>query len=77
MRPRPGVTWSCPNGGALGSGANPPAPTILSGVYVCTSEVSITGTLTVFGFAAGLGRAFSGDKARSARGLEGIAPDAI
>jgi len=47
--PPAGVSWTCPNGGALGSGANPPAPTILSGVYICASEVTITGTLTVLG----------------------------
>lgn len=40
-----GVTYSCPNNGNLGSGFS--YPSISPGVYVCTSEVSISGTLTV------------------------------
>lgn len=38
---------ACPNGGNLGSGATPSYPTIAPGTYLCTSEVTVTGTLTV------------------------------
>ena len=45
--PPAGVTYSCPNSGQLGSLATPPYPDITPGIYVCTSEVTIDGTLTV------------------------------
>jgi hypothetical protein len=38
---------TCPNGGNLGSGATPPYPIIAPGTYECTSQVNVTGTLTV------------------------------
>lgn len=43
----PPSAQSCPNGGNLGSGASPPYPTIAPGTYLCTSEVTVSGTLTV------------------------------
>ena len=43
----PSGAQPCPNGGNLGSGASPPYPTIAPGTYLCTSEVTVSGTLTV------------------------------
>jgi cobalt/nickel transport system permease protein len=44
---------------------------------LATAGAGLVGTLVVFGVGLGLGRTFTGDKPRSFRGLEGIAPDAI
>ncbi|HWE53958.1 MAG TPA: hypothetical protein VG435_00510 [Acidimicrobiales bacterium] len=43
----PSGALSCPNNGKLGSGASPAYATIAPGTYLCTSEVTVTGTLTV------------------------------
>ena len=42
-----------------------------------TAAAGVIGTVVVFGVGLGLARSFSGRGAGSARGLEGIAPDAI
>jgi cobalt/nickel transport system permease protein len=44
---------------------------------VATATAGVVGTLVVFGVSLVLARAFTGEKAKASRGLEGIAPDAI